>query len=220
MLRCNINLSSLSQEDFICGECKACEPISKLNYPFERDLATSKDLVAALSTIIKNITKYKCIGPEIVKNPDIRVIDIENGNKIICRVEAKYLGGKAFMKTKEILTDKLEPKETLVVDEPKLLSYFDCKENDFKVYNRNIPIYIVWKFDRPCTDYGGITVFQEISILKRIYETHGRNRAFERKTGTGDITNGQKMGITTKYHFSLRECRSIEELISEILRIK
>lgn len=173
MLRCNINLSSLSQVDFICRECKSCEPISKLNYPFERDLATSAGLVSALSTLIENQTKYKCIGPEIVKNPDIRVIDIEKGDKIICRVEAKYLEGKAFMKTKKILTDKLEPKETLVVDEPKLLSYFECKENDFNIYNRNIPIYIVWKFDRPCTDYGGITVFQEINVLKKIYENRG-----------------------------------------------
>ena len=220
MLRCNIDLSSLTQADFICGDCKSCEPTSALNYPFERDLTTSNELVNALYTLIEKNTNYKCKEPEVVKNPDIRVVDVTNDDRIICRVEAKYLEGKAFMKTKEKLVDKLEPKETLVVDEPKLLSYFECKKNDFKNYNRSIPIYVVWKFDRPCAYFGGITVFQEIDVLKRIYNERGRNRAFERKTADSDIVKGQKLGITAKYHFSLRECRPIEELIPEILAIR
>ncbi len=219
MLKCNINLSSHTQADLICGDCKSCKPISALNYPFERDLTTSQELVNALCTLIESNTPYKCKAPETNKNPDIRVIDVNNCNSLICRIEAKYLEGKAFMKIKEKIVDKLEPKEALVVDEPKLISYFECKENDFKKYNRNIPIYLVWKFDRPCKDIGGITIFQEIDVLKKIYNERGKNRAYERKTARGDVINGHKLGITAKYHFSIRECRPIEELIPDILKI-
>ncbi|MCL4546927.1 MAG: hypothetical protein M1576_04225, partial [Deltaproteobacteria bacterium] len=56
----------------------------------------------------------------------------------------------------------------------------------------------------------------EIKILKDIYDKRGNNRSFERKTVDSDIVNGVKRGVTAKYHFSLRECRPIEELIQEI----
>jgi len=138
---------------------------------------------------------------------------------MVCRVEAKMLEGFAFMKAESILPDKLKPKETLVVDLPKLLHYFDCMKIDLQELGRKIPIFVVWKFDRPCSDLGGITVFQDVAELKKIYDNRGLGRYFGRATVASDMRNGIKMGITDKYHFSLRECRPIEELIPAIISI-
>lgn len=220
MLQCHINLAALTLEQLECGSCAICVARSKLDYPFHRDLKTSEALVDALRDLIEINTSLKCVEPEMVKYPDIRVLDIKRDNRIICRVEAKFLEGFAFMMAEKLLGDHLKPKETLVVDEPKLLSYFECKTNDLKEQGRDVPIFVVWKYDRPCADLGGITVFQEVMKLKAIYDERGDKRAFERKTVYSDMVAGRKRGITSKYHFSLRECRPIEELITEILLIK
>ena len=220
MLQCNVNLAGLTDKHLECVPCEKCTARSKLEYPFKRDLTTSEALVKALKDFIEASTSYECAAPEIVKNPDICVLDITQGKRLICRVEAKLLEGFAFMKAEKLLGDHLKPKETLVVDEPKLLSYFECKDRDFQKLGRVVPIFVVWKYDKPCADLGGITVFQEISELKNIYVARGKNRKFERKTVESDMEHGHKLGITSKYHFSLKECRPIEDLIAEILAIK
>lgn len=220
MLHCGIDLTRLTFEQLSCGTCSKCQARSKLDYPFTRDLTTSQALVDALKEHIEAQTPYVCVDPEINKNPDIRVLHVANDNRLICRVEAKLLEGFAFMKVQNILGCSLQPKETLVVDKKKLLSYFDCKDQDRERHGRNVPIFVVWKFNRPCADVGGITVFQEIDQLKEIYDACGATRSFERKTTKSDIVVGQKMGITAKYHFSLKECRPIEDLIPEIMKIE
>ena len=219
MLHCGINLKALTDEELACGACKKCIARSKLDYPFQRDLDTSDALVKALKHYIQTNTKYECKAPEVDKNPDIRVLDVTNGANLVCRVEAKFLEGFAFMKAQEKLGDHLLPKETLVVDEPKLLSYFECKQRDREQEGRDVPIFVVWKFDRPCAGVGGITVFQEIDKLNAIYNARGSKRAFERETVESDYVGRQKRGITAKYHFSLRECQPIENLAPEIMKI-
>ncbi len=223
MLHCHINLAALTAKQLECAPCATCKARSKLDYPFARDLTTSQDLVRALKVLIEsNNASFKCFEPEPedVKDPDIRVLNIQRDYRLICRVEAKLLEGFAFMMAESLLGDHLKPKETLVVDEPKLISYFECKVNDFEEQGRDVPIFVVWQFDRPCADLGGISVFQEVSILKAIYDARGDRRAYERKTVQSDIVAGQKRGITSKYHFSLKECRPIEELIPTILAIE
>jgi len=215
-MQCKVDLNKLTTKDLECGSCSICQARSKLDYPFVRDLKTSKDLVNAIKVYIEKNTSFKCNETTIQKNPDLFVIDIEHDDKLICRVEAKFLEGFAFMKAEKLLGDHLKPKETLVVDEPKLLSYFECKTNDLRQQGRDIPIYVVWKFDRPCKDLGGISIFQEVSILKSIYDARGNKRSFERKSVPTDFVAGSKQGITAKYHFSITECRPIEELIPTI----
>lgn len=214
MLSCRVNLENLSDTDLECRDCRKCTGSSKLDYPFERDLLSSDDLVLELMRYVETNTGYKCQKTTIDKNPDINVYRDSTCQELICRIESKLLEGQAFMKAKEKFG--LYAKETLVVDEPKLLSYFQCKENDRNV-GKDIPIYVVWKFDKPCEDVGGIAVFQEIDELKRLYRLHGYARAFTRKTGSNDFKDGIKMGVTDKYHFSIRECEPIEKLT---LRIK
>ena len=208
MLKCGMNLQSVN---LACGPCKKCLGKSKLVYPFKRDLYNSDDLVMAIKKYVELNTTCTCSKTQIDKNPDLEVY---NGNHdLICRVEAKYLEGQAFMASLKYIG--LYPRETLVVDEPKLLSYFRCKENDRRA-GKQIPIFIVWQFDRPCDDIGGIAVFQEIDVLKEIYTRVGAKRFFQRRSAATDYTNRMKLGITKKYHFSIKECRPIEELIDEI----
>jgi hypothetical protein len=215
-MQCKVDLKKLTTENLECGSCTICQARSKLNYPFVRDLKTSNELVNAIKVYIEKNTEFKCNETTIQKNPDLCVVDIKHDDQLICRVEAKFLEGFAFMMAERYLGDHLKPKETLVVDEPKLLSYFECKTNDHRQQGHDIPIYVVWKFDRPCRDLGGITVFQEVLKLKAIYEARGNKRSFERKTVDTDIVAGVKQGITAKYHFSIKECLPIEELIPTI----
>lgn len=217
MLECSIDLSRLSIEDLKCGVCNICKPTSKLVYPFERDLLNSDDFVKEMMKYIKEKTGCFCDKTRIDKNPDINVFVDQEKTNLICRVEAKYLEGKSFVKSKQFLG--LEAKEALVVDKPKLLSYIECRANDRK-NGKDIPIFVAWKYDRPCNDVGGITVFQEIDKLQEKYLKFGSKREFERKTTPSDINDGIKKGITAKYHFSITECKPIEELIIEINKLK
>ena len=211
MLNCHVDPHWISTQ---CGSCNKCLGRSKLDYPFSRDLFNSDDLVAAIIAFVAKTTGYRCVRTTIHKNPDINVLD--SNNNIICRIESKYLEGQAFMKSRQYIG--LDPREALVVDKPKLLSYFECKETD-RVNGRNVPIFIVWKYDRPCDDIGGITVFQEIDVLREIYYKFGSQRAFERKASFNDFQNGSKLGITEKYHYSIRECEPVENLPSWILSL-
>lgn len=213
MLECKVKVPNLTKYNLDCGQCNTCQPVSKLIYPFDRDLITSDDFVRELMKYIQDNTNCFCEKTKIYKNPDIDVYSDKEKTNLICRVEAKFLEGKAFVKSKTYMG--IAAREVLVVDKPKLLSYFQCKSND-KSNGKNIPIYVAWKFDRPCKDIGGITVYQEIDRLKEIYDEYGSKREFERKTTQSDIKDGNKMGITAKYHFSVRECKPIEEIILEI----
>ncbi len=219
MLSCKFDPKFLTDKQLSCGNCNICKARSKFDYPFKKDLQYSEQLVDVIKRHIENNTPYVCRRPTDVKEPDIMVIDVSHQKSLVCRIEAKLLQGYAFMKAAEKLGEFLFPKETLVVDEPKLLSYFKCQKEDLDKFGREIKIFVVWKFDRPCHDIGGITVFQELSELKKIYMEHGKKRKFTRQATGSDYVNGQKIGITEKYHFSLRECRPIEELVPKILEL-
>lgn len=216
MLECHVNLQNLDSSNLECGLCNKCKGCSKLNYPFCRDLHNSADLVKEIIKYVENKIGCFCRETTVDKNPDINVYKDSTCRELLCRIEAKYLEGQAFMKAKERLG--LYAKETLVVDEPKLDSYVHCKKED-KKQGKDIPIYIVWKFDRPCDDVGGITVFQEIDELERLRRLYGYTRAFRRRIGINDYQNGKRKGVIDKYHFSIRECEPIEKLASAIYKI-
>lgn len=216
VLICKEKISLTNDAVFDCGTCTRCSPISNNDYPFLRDLDDSQFLVDLLKKEIEKKFGLVCKEPVRNKDPDLRVIDARIGDLLICRVEAKYLRGKAFVNSYQ--TVGLRPKETLVVDEPKLLHYFSCKEADANLHKRQVPLFVVWMFDRPCEDIGRITVFQEIDVLKRIYNNHPTRR-FTRGAASSDNKNGVIRGVIDKYHFSIKETRPIEELFSEIAHL-
>ncbi|RFM30295.1 hypothetical protein DXN05_04850 [Deminuibacter soli] len=174
-------------------------------------------LVDELKKFITDNTGLKCLDTDVYQNPDIIVVD--DKNNLIARVEAKYLEGKAFMKVAQMIKDPLNPKETLVIDKPKLKSYFECKVRDKEKCKREIPIFVVWKYDRPCADVGGICIYQEVNELRRIYDAKGALRSFRRQIGQGDFVNGKLMGVIDKFHYSITECEPIEKLPEDILNV-
>lgn len=213
-MKCNIQLQTYH---YICDPCDRCSPRSKENYPFNKDLDNSKSLVSSLKAIIEKSTPFKCTDPNNHKDPDIVVYDPMN-SKLICRVEAKMLGSQAFMMSNHYIN--LMPKETLVIDEPKFVHYLECKKRDSREFTagREVPIFIVWQWLRPCPDIFDTTVFQEVSILEQIYIQTG-GRKFQRRTANTDFVNGQRQGVIDKIHFSMKECLPIEQLISQILML-
>ena len=103
-LQCDVRIDKLTDGEWLCGKCDICIARSKLNYPFERDLKNSFDLVNELKKEILNSTKFFCKDTKFDKNPDIAVFNIYEVDSIkkynlVCRVEAKYLEGYAFMKS-------------------------------------------------------------------------------------------------------------------------
>ncbi|WP_173913123.1 hypothetical protein [Acinetobacter sp. Marseille-Q1618] len=212
IMKCNINLQNY---DYVCDPCDLCSPKSKGNYPFNSDLDNSKSLVNELVLMIEASTPFKCKDPVDHRNPDIVVFNPIN-NELICRVEAKMLGSQAFMMAQNFIG--LMPKEALVIDEPKFLHYLHCKRNDPIQFTngREVPIFIVWQWLRPCPDIYNTTVFQEISTLEPIYVRTG-GRQFQRRVANNDFANGRRLGVIDKIHFSMKECLPIEQLIPRIL---
>lgn len=211
-LDCTIDLSSIDKQ---CGKCRACSSQSVSDYHFVEDLRNSDAFVAALKEYISKSTPFTCTGPEQVKYPDIRVLDMA-GN-LVCRVEAKLLKDKPFMTVNKALSGHdLFPKETIVVDLPKLTSYFEIRHKD----GSDIPTFVAWHLIRPCPDIGTITIFQNLNVLKEIYNQHGEERTFIRQPKDGDYTNGRQLGIITKFHYSITECRPIEEIIQDICSLR
>ena len=209
-LHCGVSLQSIAVD---CGACRQCSAQSKGAYYFGRDLGTSQLLVQRLKDLVQSGTNCTCLDPTEVKHPDIRVLDPQG--LLVCRIEAKMLEDKPFMKIREKIAGcDLYPKETIVVDYPKLQSYIARAHGD-----GHVPTYVIWHLGRPCADIGGITVFQNVLVLEGILRQMGDRRFYGRRTGAGDFVNGAKLGITGKYHFSVRECRPIEELIPEIRRL-
>ena len=210
-LHCGISLPSINVH---CGVCRKCSAQSKSAYYFNRDLTTSQVLVQKLKNLVQSETDYTCADPTEFKHPDIRVLNSQG--QLVCRIEAKMLEDKPFMKLREKIEGcDLYPKETIVVDYPKLQSYIARAHSD-----GHIPTYVVWHLGRPCADIGGITIFQNVLYLEKILCQMGERRFYGRRTGAGDFVDGAKLGITGKYHFSVRECRPIEELIPEIRSLK
>jgi hypothetical protein len=216
VLHCGFNPRSLSDAALTCGDNCICDPASKLHYAFGADLAASVSFVEELKSHIERETPCRCADTRTGKEPDVLVFGPGDSSELLCRVEAKHLEGKAFVRVAEQLTEPLLPKEVLVVDEPKLLSYFARWDADLQEHGRPIPIYVVWKYDRPCHGLTGITVFQSIEVLRHIHSRKGGSRRFRRRVGAGDVVGGERKGVIDKYHFSIRECRPIEDLAVEI----
>lgn len=203
---CPFNIRAMKPEEFKCGDCRLCEDKNNQVNKFDNDLEKAKAFEEELKEYV-----LKNTGLTFVKNTKHKTADLSfyKRNQLICRVEAKLLGGRAatFMESKIGLSGK----ESLVVDEPKYEHYVKTNKEDNLNSYFYIPTFVVWRFNRPCKDFGGITVFEEIQTLDQIYKKHPE-RKFERKTNENDIKNGTKLGVTRKTHFSISEMLPIYEL--------
>ncbi len=212
---CPIDISNLNKDSFKCGSCNICENKESNGVgQFNSDLSDAKIFEEELKNFIVKQTGLTHIESIKHKNADL---SFYKRGQLICRVEAKLLKGKAPIFMKKII--QLEGKETLVVDEPKFEHYLKTKKEDNnKNVNFEIPTFIVWRFDRPCEDFGGITIYQELDILNEIIENNPQ-RKFERKTNENDMKNGKKLGVTRKIHFSISETKPIWKLTEDIFLV-
>ena len=185
---------------FNCSECKTrCDGKSLMTYNFLNDMQYSEKYEQALINKIKKLG-YFAKKTEREQYPDIEVFDFENGN-LICFIEVKAQR-RTFMTVQKYLPHSdLTPSETVALNQSDLEHYIEQSKIEVA------PIFILWIVsNRPCIT-GDKTAFfyNNINVLKDIFYRYREKRRFRRKSGAGDIVNGQHKGVVVNYHFSLNE---------------
>lgn len=101
-----------------------------------------------------------------------------------------------------LLNSDLIPSETMALNLSDLVRYFEIANQE------PVPVYILWVLsERPCIVPNGQVHFfyQNVEHLRNIYNRYHDARRFRRKSGVGDVVNGQHRGVVVNYHFSLQE---------------
>ena len=195
----------ISPNIFNCNVCHTrCDGKSKGIYNFENDVAFSEKIE---NEIIKTINiKYNNLFAFKTKKsgyPDIEIISKSSINEAKAYIEVK-VQSRTFMSIERILPNSnLKPSETLALNLSDLERYFEISNNE------KTPVFICWcLMNRPCinNDENKKYYFQEIEKLKQIREKDVTNsRKFKRKSGIGDVINGEHKGVVVNYHYSINE---------------
>lgn len=193
----------LSPFCFNCSVCHTrCDGISKGVYVFENDTSFSEQYENEIIAIINASGKYVAAKCEEAGYPDIAVQDLQGNIKTYLEVKVQQ---RTFMSVKKHLPDAaLCPSETVALNLSDLLRYFEIQKQT------KVSTSIVWVLlNRPCIlkEEKRLYFFQKADNLKEIYLKAKDKRRFRRKSGEGDVVNGQHKGVTVNYHFSLKELR-------------
>lgn len=196
------NYLQLSPNIFDCKVCPTrCDGISKMKYSFEKDADFSELYEQKLIDYINNTTRYKARKTTEKGCPDIRVID-QNGSIFYIEVKVQQ---RTFMSVeKHIPQSGLKPSETIALNLSDLKRYFDLEKDE------NLTIFIFWVvLNRPCLVplHTEKYYYRLVAELKPIWEKEKESRKFRRKSGEGDVVNGEHKGVTVNYHFSLNELK-------------
>ena len=191
----------LSTYVFDCSVCHTrCDGKSKAVYIFEKDTVFSEHFENMIIDKINLSQKYDAAKCNEAGYPDVAVYN-KNG-QLSNYVEVK-VQQRTFMTVKRILPESgLLPSETVALNLSDLLRYFTIFDET------KIPISIVWVLlNRPCitTENAPLFFYQRIEKLREIYLENKDKRRFRRKSGEGDIVEGEHKGVTVNYHFSLKE---------------
>jgi len=196
---------------FDCDKClNRCDGTSKGNYIFETDVKYSENFENKIIDFINNKTDKQ--AKKTTKNgyPDIKISD--KFEELIYYIEIKAQR-RTFMFVKRLL-----PEADLIPSETVALNLSDLKRY-FKIYDMvKMPIYIVWVLsNRPCILKAKehSLFFNNLDILKEIYNKYGEARRFRRREGHGDVIDGIHKGVVVNYHFSLNELRN--DFVSEFI---
>lgn len=187
---------------FNCKVCPTpCDGISKMSYLFERDASFSEFYEQKLIDHINTSTIFRANKTTFKGYPDVEVFD-KNGFKFYIEVKVQQ---RTFMSVEKIIPDSnLKPSETVALNLSDLLRYFQLEEKD------KIHIFIFWVvLNRPCiiSNKDEQYYYRLASELKPIWQNEKDKRRFRRKSGEGDIIDGQHKGVTVNYHFSLNELK-------------
>ena len=187
--------------NFDCNICRnKCDGVSKGVYDFMNDVEFSEHFEKQLIDKI-NKMGYFAIKTDKPQYPDIEVYTQYNG-RLVCYIEVKAQRRTFMSVTKLLPQSNLTPSVTLALNQSDLEHYID------QSHKERVPIYIVWVLsNRPCIVPPNETklFYNHISVLERIFYYYRDKRRFRRKSGAGDVINGQHKGVVVNYHFSLDE---------------
>ena len=186
---------------FNCNICdNPCDGRSLGVYNFMNDVEYSEYFEKMIIDDI-NERGYFAQKTQRPQYPDIEVYNKEGGT-LICFIEVKAQR-RTFMSVQRLLPQsELEPSETVALNQSDLEHYIEQSRTE------EAPIYLAWALsNRPCiVDKGEYAIFyNHLSELERIFLYYGDKRRFRRKSGQGDVVNGQHKGVVVNYHFSLEE---------------
>ena len=185
---------------FDCSGCRTkCDGKSLMKYNFLNDVQYSEKYEKQLINKINQLGFF-AKKTEKLQYPDVEVYDKKNGN-ILCFIEVKAQR-RTFMTVKKHLPNgNLIPSETVALNQSDLEHYIQQSKIE------TAPIFIMWVLsNRPCiTGENTKFFYNHINIFKEIFEYYKEKRRFRRRSGDGDIINGQHKGVVVNYHFSLNE---------------
>lgn len=200
------NYLQLSPYLFDCKVCPTrCDGVSKMKYNFEKDADFSEFYEQKLINHINSFTKFKAKKTILKGYPDIEVLD-QNGSIFYIEVKVQQ---RTFMSVEKYIPQSgLKPSETIALNLSDLERYFELEGDN------GLVIFIFWVvLNRPCLmplnkeQY----YYRLVSELKPIWEKEKDKRKFRRKSGEGDVVNGEHKGVTVNYHFSLKELKVWEQ---------
>jgi hypothetical protein len=203
----------LSKYNIDCSTCLSrCDGVSKGVYIFQNDVNISEHYE---KLIIRKINELGYIVASKCELPGYPDIELTCEGKIIAYIEVKFQQ-RTFISVQKILPQSdLMPSNTLALNQSDLLRYFEIGDEEQK------PIYIVWGLsNRPCItkDKEVKFFYQNIDVLKEIYNKYKGKRRFRRASGKGDVVNGVHKGVVVNWHFSLNEFErfTIKDLIKNL----
>jgi len=193
----------VSRGDFLydCTVCPTrCDGVSKGTYNFKHDTSFSEFYEQFIIERINRSGKY--IASKSTENsyPDITLAD-KAGN--ICKYVEVKVQQRTFMNVQTCLPNAdLVPSETIALNESDLVRYIQLQKQT------GVPIILLWVLhSRLCMvpNDALLIFYQQLGELEKIYTQYGSKRRFRRRSGDGDVVNGEHKGVVVNYHFSLRE---------------
>ncbi|MGE0637884.1 MAG: hypothetical protein AB7G44_11010 [Bacteroidia bacterium] len=177
--------------------------MSKDVYLFANDSSFSEYFENELIAHINNSNDFKARKTTIPECPDIEVLDKTSG-ALSFYIEVK-VQRRTFMSVEKILPEsKLIPSETVALNLSDLLRYFELAEKS------KLKIYVLWVLlNRPCVldESDKRFFYSDTENLQKVYLKEKDKRRFRRKSGEGDVVDGEHKGVVVNYHFSLNELK-------------
>lgn len=194
----------IAENRFNCATCPTpCDGVSKEVYLFNNDSAFSEHFENEIIAHINSSRDFKSRKTPAHEFPDIEVSE-KVSDKISFYIEVK-VQRRTFMSVEKILPkSSLLPSETVALNLSDLLRYFELAEKN------NLKIYVLWVLlNRPCVlgENDKRFFYSDTDFLKKVYEKEKDKRRFRRKSGEGDVVDGEHKGVVVNYHFSLNELK-------------
>ncbi|MGB1204778.1 MAG: hypothetical protein ACPG5B_03970 [Chitinophagales bacterium] len=186
-----------------CQSCPTrCDGKSKKEYRFQKDVAFSEHYENLVIRHINEFTDFNAKKCEENGFPDIEITKTNGETNFYIEIKVQQ---RTFMSVKKYLpAANLAPSETIALNLSDLKRYFSIQKQTQKT------VYIMWVLcNRLCIvpQQEVCFFYQNVEKLEVIYQNYLNKRRFRRKSGKGDIVNGEHKGVVVNYHFSLNELK-------------